>query len=586
MLGSFKRALKKLTMKKKYHNMFTFKPLATPVDRPFEEAVPQHRQQQHNLSLKLIGEANPREDEIKTTTTTNTNNGRETEISDFTFKPPMMPVDEPFMWSPVISPPLTRPLSLSFEEAVPHQRRQQQQSFKLIEEADPQQVKIKTTTTTTNNCNNNNNNSGRETEIIEMVDLEGQDHGPSSSSVGDNDDDFIVYSKEGNNARWFKKEGDDVSAEDILCEVETDNATVAMECTEEVFLAKIIHGDGTKVIKVGEVKGNVQLRYIMVNATTVEDEDDIAKFKDYKPSQLGDSKEAKVPSDPSPPTPPKKEDTEPVSLAEPKKPKVANAPQSGSRIFASPLARKLANDHNVPLSKIKGTGSDGTIVQADIEDYLGTSILLISSSIVLLIVFDSNCESGKGVLAPPTSKPKDKATEAGINYTDLPISQIRKPCHGLICGGYSYKNTTNVNVVQTEHGLFVPVVRGADKKGLSKIADGVKSFTQKAKENSLKIEDYKGGTFTVSNLGGTYGIKQFCAVINPPQSGILAVGSWCDWRGVAQSIQRLRREPRIHATLNDSFVVKSQTVRNVSLVCGSSHSRSPLIINSINIGFD
>ncbi|KAK9109854.1 hypothetical protein Sjap_017914 [Stephania japonica] len=177
-----------------------------------------------------------------------------------------------------------------------------------------------------------------------MVDLEGQDHGPSSSSVGDNDDDFIVYSKEGNNARWFKKEGDEVSAEDILCEVETDNATVAMECTEEVFLAKIIHGDGAKVIKVGEV----------------------------------------------------------------------------------------------PLSKIKGTGSDGTIVQADNEDYLASS--------------------GKGVSAPPTSKPKDKATEAGINYTDLPISQIRKD---------------------------------ADKKGLSKIADEVKSFKQKAKENSLKPEDYE-----------------------------------------------------------------------------------------------
>ncbi|KAK9090927.1 hypothetical protein Sjap_024104 [Stephania japonica] len=305
----YKIALKKLTMKKKYHNKFTFKPLATPVDRPFEEA-----------------------------------------------------------------------------------------------EADPQQVKIKTTTTTTTN-NSNNNNNGRETEIIETADLEGQDHGPSSSSVGDNDDDFIVYSKEGNNARWFKKEGDEVSPEDILCEVETDNATVAMECTEEVFLGKIIHGDGAIVIKVGEIT-NLHNRVIL--------------------------KKLKCHLDPSPPTPPRKEDTEPVSSAEPKKPKVANAPQSGSRIFASPLARKLANDHNVPLSKIKGTGSDGTIVQADIEDYLASS--------------------GKGVSAPPTSKPKDKATEAGINYTD-------------------------------------------------------------------------GGTFTVSNLGGTYGMKQFCAIINPPQSGILAVGS-------------------------------------------------------------
>ncbi|KAK9109893.1 hypothetical protein Sjap_017953 [Stephania japonica] len=362
-----------------------------------------------------------------------------------------------------------------------------------------------------------------------MVDLEGQDHGPSSSSVGDNDDDSIVYSKEGNNARWFKKEGDEVSAEDILCEVETVwPLWFAMECAEEVFLAKIIHGDGAKVIKVGEV-----------NATTMEGEDDIAKFKDYKPSQLGDSKEAKVPSDPSPPTLPKKEDTEPVSSAEPKKPKVANAPQSGAQIFASPLARKLANDHNVPLSNIKGTGSDGIIVQGDIEDYLASS--------------------GKGVSAPPTSKPKDKATEAGINYTDLPISQIRKVtvsslltiphyyltvdtcvdklmelqsqlnslqeasdgerisvndlvvkaaalalCKVPQCNG-SWYHSVNA-AVQTEHGLFVPVVRDADKKGLCKIAD-------------------EGGTFTVSNLGGTYGIKQFCAIINPPQSGILAVGS-------------------------------------------------------------
>ncbi|KAK9109849.1 hypothetical protein Sjap_017909 [Stephania japonica] len=372
-----------------------------------------------------------------------------------------------------------------------------------------------------------------------MVDLEGQDHGP-----------FL----QGNNARWFKKEGDEVSAEDILCEVETDNATVAMECTEEVFLAKIIHGDGAKVIKVGEV-----------NATAVEDEDDIAKFKDYKPSQLGDSKEAKVPSDPSPPTPPKKEDTEPVSSTEPKKPKVANAPQSGARIFASPLARKLANDHNVPLSKINGTGSDGTIVQADIEDYLASS--------------------GKGVSAPPTSKPKDKATEAGINYIDLPISQIRKVtvscllpskqtiphyyltvdtcvdklmelqsqlnslqdasggerisvndlvikaaalalCKVPQCNSSWTDEYHSVNVVvQTEHGLFVPVVRDTDKKGLSKIVDEVKSFTQKAKENSLKPEDYEAGTFTMSNVGGTYGIKQFCAIITPPQSGILAVGS-------------------------------------------------------------
>jgi pyruvate dehydrogenase E2 component (dihydrolipoamide acetyltransferase) len=87
-------------------------------------------------------------------------------------------------------------------------------------------------------------------------------------------------------------------------------------------------------------------------------------------------------------------------------------------------------------------------------------------------------------------------------------------------------HNVNINVaVQTDHGLFVPVVRDADKKGLSTIGEEVKQLAKRAKENSLKPQDYEGGTFTVSNLGGPFGVKQFCAIVNPPQSGILAVGS-------------------------------------------------------------
>jgi pyruvate dehydrogenase E2 component (dihydrolipoamide acetyltransferase) len=90
---------------------------------------------------------------------------------------------------------------------------------------------------------------------------------------------------------------------------------------------------------------------------------------------------------------------------------------------------------------------------------------------------------------------------------------------------YRFKNV-NINVaVQTENGLYVPVVKDADRKGLSTIGEEVRLLAQKAKENSLKPEDYEGGTFTVSNLGGPFGIKQFCAVVNPPQAAILAVGS-------------------------------------------------------------
>ncbi|MCL7048577.1 hypothetical protein MKW94_020635 [Papaver nudicaule] len=361
---------------------------------------------------------------------------------------------------------------------------------------------------------------------------------------------------EGNIARWLKKEGDKLTPGEVLCEVETDKATVEMECMEEGYLAKIVHGDGAKDIKVGEAI-----------AITVEDEDDIAKFKDFKPSASGSADEAKSPE----PTPPKNEVAEPVCPPKKMDSKVEKAPpQSGDRVFASPLARKLAEDNNIPLSSIKGTGPDGSIVKADIEDYLA---------------------SGKKGASSPATKAQGAPAMTTLDYSDLPVSQIRKitasrlllskqtiphyyltvdtcvdklmdlrsqlnslqessggkrisindlvikacalalrkvpQCNSSWTNDYirQYHNV-NINVaVQTDNGLFVPVVRDADKKGLSTISEEVKHLATKAKENSLKPEDYEGGTFTVSNLGGPFGVKQFCAIINPPQSGILAVGS-------------------------------------------------------------
>ncbi|KAI8541963.1 hypothetical protein RHMOL_Rhmol08G0101800 [Rhododendron molle] len=361
---------------------------------------------------------------------------------------------------------------------------------------------------------------------------------------------------QGNIARWLKKEGDKVSPGEVLCEVETDKATVEMECMEEGYLAKIVRGDGEKEIKVGEVI-----------AITVEDEADIAKFKDYEPSKSGDAPAAKGPSDSAPPKEEKVE--EPPMPPEPKATKATAASAAEDRLFASPLARKLAEDHKVPLSSIKGTGPDGRIVKADIEDYLASG------------------EKGVSKAAPKV----DTAGAASLDYTDIPNSQIRKvtasrlllskqtiphyyltvdtrvdklmelrsqlnllqeasggkkisindlvikaaalalrkvpQCNSSWTNDYIRQyNNVNINVaVQTDNGLFVPVIKDADKKGLSKISDDVKLLAQKARENSLKPEDYEGGTFTVSNLGGPFGIKQFCAIINPPQAGILAVGS-------------------------------------------------------------
>ncbi|PUZ73651.1 hypothetical protein GQ55_1G004400 [Panicum hallii var. hallii] len=355
---------------------------------------------------------------------------------------------------------------------------------------------------------------------------------------------------EGNIAKWLKKEGDKVSPGEVLCEVETDKATVEMECMEEGYLAKIIHGDGAKEIKVGEII-----------AVTVEEEGDIEKFKDYKPSSSAEPvapTESKAQPEPSPP---KVEEKEASRTPEPKAPKTDEASQSGDRIFASPLARKLAEDNNVPLSSVKGTGPDGRILKADIEDYLAkggqreafaapglgyvdipnaqirkvtANRLLASKQTIPHYYLTVDARVDKLVKLRGELNPlQDASGGKKISINDLVIKAaalaLRKvpQCNSSWMNDFirQYHNV-NINVaVQTEHGLFVPVIRDADKKGLGTIAEEVKQLAEKARDNSLKPADYEGGTFTVSNLGGPFGIKQFCAIINPPQSAILAIGS-------------------------------------------------------------
>ncbi|THG15668.1 hypothetical protein TEA_011584 [Camellia sinensis var. sinensis] len=354
----------------------------------------------------------------------------------------------------------------------------------------------------------------------------------------------------GNIARWLKKEGDKVSPGEVLCE---DKATVEMECMEEGYLAKIVRGDGEKEIKVGEVI-----------AITVEDEEDIAKFKDYEPSKSGAGPAAKAASESAPP---KEEKVEaPATSPEPKVTKAPAPSSAEDRIFASPLAKKLAEDHNVPLSSIKGTGPDGRIVKADIEDYLASGrkevsraapkgdtvsldytdiphsqirkitasrLLLSKQTIPHYYLTVDTCVDKLMELRSQLNSLQEASGGKRISINDLVIKAaalaLRKvpQCNSSWTNDYIRQyNNVNINVaVQTDNGLFVPVIKDADKKGLSKISDDVKLLAQKAKENSLKPEDYEGGTFTVSNLGGPFGIKQFCAIINPPQAGILAVGS-------------------------------------------------------------
>ncbi|XP_074318144.1 dihydrolipoyllysine-residue acetyltransferase component 2 of pyruvate dehydrogenase complex, mitochondrial-like [Silene latifolia] len=325
--------------------------------------------------------------------------------------------------------------------------------------------------------------------------------------------------------------------------------------TIDLSLFTLVRGDGSQGIQVGEVI-----------AITVEEEEDIQKFKDFSPSKPeAAASETKKPVE----TPlPKEEPAEPpAKQPEPSFSKPSQTASTEDRIFASPLARSLAEDNKVPLSSIKGTGPDGRILKADIEDFLASR--------------------GK-----ESATPVRKAAEvSGLDYSDIPHSQIRKitasrlllskqtiphyyltvdtcldklmelrsqlnslqeasggkrisvndlvikaaalalkkvpQCNSSWTDDYIRQfHNVNINVaVQTDNGLYVPVVRDADKKGLSKIGEEVKYLAQKARDNSLKPEDYEGGTFTVSNLGGAFGIKQFCAIVNPPQAAILAVGA-------------------------------------------------------------
>ncbi|KAI4331286.1 hypothetical protein MLD38_029485 [Melastoma candidum] len=300
---------------------------------------------------------------------------------------------------------------------------------------------------------------------------------------------------EGNIARWLKKEGDKVSPGEVLCEVETDKATVEMECMEEGYLAKILKGDGSKEIKVGEVI-----------AITVEDEEDIGKFKDYSSSATA-GKPTTPESQSSPPQ--RDASVETRATPEPKPVQPSTAPQ-GDRVLASPVARKMAEDQNIPLSSIKGTGPDGLIVKADIEDYLAS-----------------------GKKAPTATSKQTVAAPAELDYIDIPLSQIRKvtasrllfskqtiphyyltvdTCVDKLMDLRSQLNSLqessggkrisvndlvikaaalalrsvpqcnsdhniNINIaVQTDNGLFVPVIKDADKKGLSKISEEVKGF--------------------------------------------------------------------------------------------------------------
>ncbi|XP_029667532.1 dihydrolipoyllysine-residue acetyltransferase component of pyruvate dehydrogenase complex, mitochondrial [Formica exsecta] len=345
---------------------------------------------------------------------------------------------------------------------------------------------------------------------------------------------------------WQKKEGDKLNEGDLLAEIETDKATMGFETPEEGYLAKILVPAGTKNVPIGKLV-----------CIIVQDESNIVAFKDFK----DDTVTAPPPVSPTPavPTPSVPSPTPPSAPAVAKAPSIP--PPSGERIYASPLARRLATEKGLSLQGLKGTGLYGSITSKDLEGAtvvqpgiapVGTPVgapvgaIDIPVSNIRAIIAKRLLESKQTIphyylsidvkmdAALAMREQFNKLLEKDkvkLSINDIIIKGMAMACKKIPEGNSAWlgnviRQYNNVDVsvaVSTDSGLITPIVFGADTKGIVQISKEVKALAAKAREGKLKPQEFQGGTITVSNLG-MFGIKNFAAVINPPQSIILAVG--------------------------------------------------------------
>ena len=367
---------------------------------------------------------------------------------------------------------------------------------------------------------------------------------------------------------WEKKEGDQVSEGDLLCEIETDKATMGFETPEEGFLAKIVINAGSKDIPIGKLL-----------CIIVENQEDVAKFKDYVDDGASSAAAAPAPAAAPPPAaaaPP------PVAAPPPPPPAAAPAaaapapaarpaaPVAGGRVFASPAAKRVAAERGIDLSQIQaGSGMDGMITSKDVESFkpaaaaaaapppmaaaplttfptLTGPVTDIEASNVRKVIakrlqqskqtvphyyLTVECNMEKVVKLRKEINTSYEKEGVKLSVNDFIIKAAALSCKRVPACNSAWMdsfirqhNTVDMSVaVDTGNGLITPIVKGAESKGLAEISDTVKELATRAKAGKLQPQEFQGGTFTISNLG-MFGINQFTAIINPPQACILAVG--------------------------------------------------------------
>ena len=365
--------------------------------------------------------------------------------------------------------------------------------------------------------------------------------------------------EEGTLAKWLVKEGDTVSSGDLLAEIETDKATMEFEAVDEGVIGKLLIAEGSEGVKV-----NTAIALLLEDGESADD--------------IGDS--SATPAKAAPEKAPA--DTAPAASADPKPatPAPAAPSKDGDRIFASPLARRIAADKGLDLSAIKGSGPKGRIVKADVENATAAPKTAAETS-------------APAAAAPaPAAGPSTDAvlkTYADREHEEVPLDGMRKTIAARLTEAkqtvphfylrrdinldalMSFRGTLNKSLeargvklsvndfiikacalalqqvpdanavwagdrtlkltpsdvavaVAIEGGLFTPVLKDAEMKSLSALSAEMKDLASRARDRKLAPHEYQGGSFAISNLG-MFGIDNFDAIINPPHAAILAVGA-------------------------------------------------------------
>ncbi len=351
--------------------------------------------------------------------------------------------------------------------------------------------------------------------------------------------------KEGNLAKWLKKEGDKIKSGDVIAEIETDKATMEVEAVDEGTLGKILVQDGTENVAV-----NACLALIL------EDGEDKKALENYQSKSVVIAAPAKAE--------PKKEEKSASSNVPATASSVATSSfQDSSNIKASPLAKRIAKENNVNLASLSGTGPHGRIIKDDVLEFTNSggakSGIVRRNSQEFRAVKNGNIRKviAKRLLESKQTVPHfylscefkiDKLLEvrAAINeaadhdasgnaaykvsVNDMIIKAVAMALNKVPEANSSWTddailiyNNVDISVaVAIDGGLITPIVKNADQKTIPAISVEVKQLVKKAREGKLQPEEFQGGSFSISNLG-MFGIDNFAAIVNPPQSCILAV---------------------------------------------------------------